>query len=74
MARAITKRDMPLKLKNLSTSLVIAFRRVLFITRVRFIALWGGAFRTFIYLSICISEPDGNVSDFFLSKSDSLDA
>lgn len=73
MARTITKRDMPLKLKNLSASLVITFRRVLFITRVRFIALRGGAFWTFIYLGICISEPDGNVSHFFLPKSDSLD-
>lgn len=73
MARAITKGDMPLKLKNLITSLVITFRRVLFITRVRFIALRGRAFRAFIYFSICISKSDGNVSHFFLPKSDSLD-
>lgn len=64
---------MSLKFKNLSAPLVITFRRVLFITRERFIALGTGTFWTFVYLGIGISEPDGNVSDFFLSKSDSLD-
>lgn len=56
----------------MGAAFVLTLGTIFFVTGVGFVAFRGGALGAFVNLSIGISEPDGDVSHFFLSKPDCL--
>lgn len=74
MTWAITKWYVSEQLQSFSTSFVCALWRIFLLARKRFVTVWFWAFTAFVNLGVCISKSDCDVSDSFLSESDSIDA
>lgn len=73
MARTITERNVPQKLQRFSTVFIRAFWRVLLFRGEGLVAFRLWTFGAFVDFGVSITQSDGDVSDSFLSESDSID-